>query len=754
MGSVLKRRLSNLQQKTDSDDLSRLRLFRTFLLSFIGLWVFYYLVPELPEANIRENSHRFFSETDSGKRYEKLLYRLAEDIDKRGLAQSSLSETPPLSEETSKWRANAIRDIIQRYEWLNSGFVSQIAANQYKKSAKSVFSVIAELQATREQIDLNSLFNIDVWMLGFMESLSNSILKGLFILFAFWPLWLFAVIAGLLTSKVLHNPRKSRSILGVLDRNKGPFYSGIYGPLEPNQNISGTDLGTPGLACPQMAPQKAALGHSLTSTLKEFNAFNQTNFALIRIIIAYRDFPAFVAKEPPLHEEPHHDDGHQNSSNHNLVSNAGGTIENNASSLLPQILKAHLALSRFYRNQEKPQLAPSENAYKMLRAKLAKSFQKASSHTQLFGLMLTPARGRALGSLPPTVVATAYLAIEAGKCLVYRKTGNAFSAISRFPNLQARAILHSLPTYHKEYKGDGRLIIRQAIVCSRRHGDIDRAFLPISMPMPARALRDWLEVLYTAADTQNKTAELCELDAHIEEIYFDFKKTLSGKMEERVSSETRSPDPSPAFKSIVGFVYASLVLVPFDKLLELTLAHVGKSRLARISKLLENTRKERANFNHSSRLPGVGGENIELEIMENAGQTLLKAIGQKDKQLKYTKWCIVRRLLLRYNWLSTRVGDFKVPADGLVSGIVVDRSSSAKPEIIPFSGLVPLRQRRYKELFGENWERLYYFDTPHPQDTEVFVNHEDFITGVKSRQIQCQQGVFENNPLRSVSLRG
>jgi hypothetical protein len=86
-------------------------------------------------------------------------------------------------------------------------------------------------------------------------------------------------------------------------------------------------------------------------------------------------------------------------------------------------------------------------------------------------------------------------------------------------------------------------------------------------------------------------------------------------------------------------------------------------------------------------------------------------------------WRIVRRMLTRYNWLSTRVGDDAVPLAGLISGVVCEEGKKEER----LSALVPLRQRRFAELFGRAWEHLYYAQNPNPEDVEIFVDRNMYL---------------------------
>ncbi len=222
----------------------------------------------------------------------------------------------------------------------------------------------------------------------------------------------------------------------------------------------------------------------------------------MKIILAHKDYPAEVEEERSAEEE----DTEEVSS---FFTNEKGTLEESLKEGLTAVLEAHLCLLKIYKtskavakkgessnSDEKKSGKSKMLSFKNSSEKILTLCENISPLGQILLKSLIPARGKALASVPPTLVATAYLAIEARKVLVYDRHEDRFTRASVFPHLQARAVMHSLQSYHANYKGDGRLIARQAILCSRRHGDFGRAFLPVNMPIQSRAIRDWLEILY------------------------------------------------------------------------------------------------------------------------------------------------------------------------------------------------------------------------------------------------------------------
>ncbi len=321
------------------------------------------------------------------------------------------------------------------------------------------------------------------------------------------------------------------------------------------------------------------------------------------------------------------------------------------------------------------------------------------------------------------MIATSYLATEAGKSLVFKKNQNGFVRISNYPHLQARAVLHSIVTYSKEYNGDQRLTMRQAIICSRRHGDFARAFLPINMPLESRAIRDCLEILYSNPEKRAESANLVELDANIDEIANNWKKNLAEFTkpfhQEKMHQEKTTPNKVD-FNKDRGIPFKSVVLTPVKKAIELALKNFHPKRLERINELLELTRKSQARISISARLPGFKRQALEADNISEDSKKIFSKLFEKEKtQDLAMRWKIVRRMLTKHNWLSTRVGDDAVPMIGMVEASLSKSLEFGREDKESLPGMVPLRHRRFVEIFGKHWEMNYFSDAPMPELIEV-----------------------------------
>jgi len=648
------------------------------------------------------------------------------------------------------WQKQTRREFEDNISWLAATpFLSPAGASLYEAYAQAVVSTfhVAEKKPSGEFVDLGAIFA------SISRKFTSVWLRFGFVLIAFWPIWIVSFLFGYFGFRHRYWGKKTEDILGACDKGLGPFYSGLYGPLRSNGSFSATDHSCPNLACLQMVKPEQALSHKLGQLLKRYGASNQTNIDLARVILRYFDFPSYVEGEQSAEQVSEtgeeFEEENVRSAEQGFVSNATGIIEHSAVSGLESALSAHAALVRYVeiaksKGLTNAQLNTSLSLHHELLNPLLVSLKPEA---QLLASLLSPNRAWALGHLPPNMLASAYLATEAGKCLVYKRDGARFARISRYPHLQARAVIQSLVSYGKEYNGDTRLIIRQAIICSRRHGDFGRAFLPDKMTVEGRALRDWLEVLYEEPSKREAVARLVELDAHIEELSINWRFVYSRRIRQDSEDQKSSPKDS-VFEQIrywKGMVYKSVVLVPLKEVVNTALRNIDDLRVRRISELLKLTRRYQTSLSVSTRLPGFKHQALDA-------QNPVDLLEGSDGQALFDRWVIVRRMLRRYNWLSTRVGDDAVPGHGLVQALVVSPDlETGKPELISFDMLVPIRQRRYDEMFGKQWESLYFIDSPHPANIRVFVEVEQFKQAMKREQDNLKRLAMLNSPSKLAS---
>jgi hypothetical protein len=698
VGWNVSKRVEDLRKQVDEAQIGRWRVGRVFILTFLALTLLSFTV--FPKTTV----------------------------------STPQSEEPLDTREIHLQREKELRAYVAASQrWLDRNFFLRMpgSAGQFERYSKGMIATFAA--GTPKNGKESSLFEPDEWLQRLSFYSASVTLRIAFVVLAFWPLWILSMIGGYYFT--MHRKRKTGrdNILSVLTRGLGPFYSGIYGPLRPNNSISATDLSCPSLACPALAPRPQTLNHSLIKTLKKYGALNETNTQLIQTILAHGDFPSFVGEEIPVQAEEQEQTlgaiEERRSQTGYFEIEDGFTLEHAAIAGLAAVMESHRRIVSYREMLEKKSftVASLNKNYPAHEANVEKLLKGMPELPTMLIRVLSPNRLWALAGMQPTLVATAYLSLEAGKCLVYRRHGKGFTRISNYPHLQARAVMQSVPHFHKEYDGDARLLVRQAIICSRRHGDFGRAFLPIRMPLESRALRDWLEIMYATKEERETVADLVELDAHIEEISVNWRQGFMQIVQQGASDIEEKTETQQLAR---GIPFKSVVLFPIDAVVSCSLRGIHKERLKRISELLPKTQKYQAHLSISARLPGFKRQAMEAvrEEGSEAEDAVIQVLQKRpDAKEIVEDWRIVRRMLTRYNWLSTRVGDDAVPVAGLLLGLL----RVNKPTPLPV--LVPLRNRRFTEVFGRQWETKLYKNPINADTVEVYTTQSSLEEALQTR---------------------
>lgn len=654
---------------------------------------------------------------------------------------SSTSEQIPgvsHSEETS-------RRIIYRSSWLDNWPIG-ISGDYYSRFSQSLYESITGNKLLTDPLLLSKeKQSIKFNEIGFLiKTFSTTVIRLLFLIFAFGPAWILSLIAGYYLCPLSYRNNKLTNFLGILDKKTTPFYSGIYAKLKINEKTNEVDLSVPSLACPKLFSKTKTINHDIIKILKKYLSYNETNLELSRIILEYKDFPSLVEGENIVEDHKEEGDNKKEVWKEVFIDNLEGTIEEASLKNLESTLSAFFIINSTFEKIRSLNLQPSYENYNKY---LLLNLENASEETKIFALSLTIKRAKALALLKPEIIATCVLAIEAGKVLFFkREKSNLFSKLSKYPHLQSRAILQSVESYHEEYDGKIRATIRQAIISSRRHGDFGRAFLPYNMSTQSHALRDWLEIIYSSKESKSLTAQVVELDAHLHEIHHSWQCSIKKSL---LNLKENPENKNSATKHQIenkGLVYKSVVLLPLERTANLALKGLGSYRFSRILNLMEDTRVFQTTISVSARLPGLRRQALETwqdRLSQDGIASYLELQSPKNWEEILKMWVIIRRMLTKYNWLSTRVGDDAVPQDGLVQGVVIDRLSTKERPIIKLEALVPLRQRRFTEIFGSNWENSLYYDNPHPNDIRISVSPATYKKNLSEASLEAKKRNLE-----------
>lgn len=658
MALEFQKELSNLKAIADTDREGLLPPFRTYLVLLILVWATFFLFTLVTGA--RHNSTAVST------------------------YQKEFSSGPTLP---SQWAARTLLERDDRILWLKKyGLLSGI----YEKySAGCFLFFISEKNSVTpdQKIGMTSVEGMKFTVFRF---LTDSSLDFGFLLIAGTPVWVAGFFVGRLFGSKHWKPLKNKDILGICDPGVGPFYSGIYGPLNPNGSFSGTDYSCPSLVCPPTLSSDKIKETDLYSILESAGAVNKTNKSLLGIILAHSNYPARVPEEG-RHEDDHTNVIHETEEFEHvepptkaLIKIDHKTLEWSTRHGLSAVCRCHATLKSLLDTES---FDSFENWQKTKE-------QLADDHDPLAKTLLTSLsaeKGKALAEVPINLLVSAYLATEAGKSLVFSPVGDGFTQVSNYPHLQARAVIQSIPEYHEEYDGDQRMNLRQAIITSRKHGDFGRTFLLRSMTAQSKAIRDFLEILGSEPGQVMTTGELVELTSHLETV----KKTFAHGFVADIKNQFAFPDQSKPF----GFLHHNVVLVPVKKCFSFGLAMRSNEEIEHIYKLCVQASKVQEAHPITTRMPGVK-QNFDSAISRKVPENSCYEWLVNENKMFEQKWHILRRTLIYYNWLSSKLDDRLVPEDGLVAAAVPGEDGVAQY----IYACVPLRKRRIAEILGAEWE--------------------------------------------------
>lgn len=725
------KRISLLKQQTDEERAGRWSFLRAFFTCFAAMALLFAAIRMVAPS---DSVYIEDSVSNSGSGLAGVADRLRNEPP-GGPAKAPVRRT---------WQERTKIEIQERYQWLAGSLFGESSAQTYLAYSEWVIDLCV---GAAPPVESDSMFDLGAWVQSTKYAFAGALLRIGFLLIAFWKYWVVGAMLAYFGARFIFKPSPTDDMLGICNPHKGPYYSGIWAKFIPNHSYSGTNFACPSLACPKQVSKAQALKHKTYGVLRQFHAVNETNIGLLRVILAYPRYPSYVPEERSAEEAADPESIDEDFQPAGVASTDCPTIEQAALLHLTGALEAHHVLQRYREMVHRTGPLPDEEAHFR---RHEKAMQHVAQSMSPLGAMLvkalTPALAESIAELPPQAVATAVLAIEAGKVLTFEEIdSSAFSQVSLFPHLQARAVMRSMPSYIREYDGDMRYQIRQAIYCARRHGDFGRTFLPMTMQPPSRALRDWLEMLYASEANREETAHLVELDGHINELHANWRNVLARKVRDMLaeSAEDEPGAESGASEHLwLGVPYKSVVLMPLRGLLRVGLNGVSEFRQNRIRELIELTRARTASLSISAGLPGFKrqAEEVSAGGLKGTGVTRKLADSEADHDAAL-KWLVVRRMLTKYNWLSTRVGDDAVPIDGLVQGVLTMRAADGSPsEVIPLDALVPLRQRRFQQLLGDNWQRQYYADSPKERDVLLVTDTEEFDETLKRRMQEVKEG--------------
>lgn len=505
----------------------------------------------------------------------------------------------------------------------------------------------------------------------------SGVIRLLFVLLACMRLALAACVVAFARGASLFKPYRGDDALGQMGNGR-VFYSGARAALENITPQGAPDVQIRGLACPQYGSPTEARASQIWRTLSKYGACNSVNEALTRIIVGNRDTAAYVAAAG--------EDG--------ALSRAfsGDALLGNTACLLEHALRLHASYAR----GDMPELPnSSQDSSGALSSEAYAQSVACALHASL-----TPHMRTVLGGLPVCEIATTILAFESGKILAHSYEGGRWTRKSNFPHLSARAVLHSVLEYPREYGLDSRDRIRRGLVYAARKSAFSPVRMPIDLSEQSWALRQWIEVLLSCPHELASVSHEVELVGLVREAHVALRERLLAS-----SSE------GGARLGQLGFAtQTNLLFLPVGELVRMMRGIVDQPTMARIHTLLEHVRRAQ----EALALTDDGNENgpavqFSFERLHQPPSPtelgeLASIHGIEPQELR--DWLALRVVLSSYGWIASRVGDYSVPHHSVIFAVF---KSGGRVEgandlgLVGRPGMVPLRGSKFAEELGTGW---------------------------------------------------
>ena len=458
------------------------------------------------------------------------------------------------------------------------------------------------------------------------------------------------------------------------------FFSGIRVDLEKVTALGVPDKLVPGLACPKKISLAAARASPIGALLERNAASNQTNLALTAVVEAHSDYPAFVAK---VGEE-------------SALTRAMQAVTLPQSSVLR--LERLFELRNFYASGKFATTAKGE----LSEVKEPYSAQDYSLLLQAScQRVLTPNMRELIAGLPNALLATLSLAIDAGKVLTFSREGQKWIRKSNFPELCARAVLHSTAAFGHEYTSDERSLVRRALIYGSRTSVLGPIRFPIDLEPAALAMRQWSEVLQASPHDLATVADEVELYGLVVEAHAAWMPKLIHSI---VTLDN-------TFLSSVVAAPPHLIFVPLATLASSLRDVLDRERLTRLEELVALVSQKQRLLEMSGDFNAETGERVRLpaysRILAPISFAEMKLLSERHNVPidLVREWSSMRVILDGFGWLARRVGQSSVPESSLVFTVVDAPGAHAANAkgLLGTSAVVPLRATRVAAELSNMW---------------------------------------------------
>ncbi len=535
-------------------------------------------------------------------------------------------------------------------------------------------------------------------------ALHTGAVRVLFLVLASLRVWIVAILIAVCLGINRFKPYAGEDVLGQMGNGR-LFYSGVRADLDRITEGGAPDLQVRGLACPQLASPTEARASELWRILTEFGAANTTNETLVAVILANSDTAPYVTY-------PEEDQ---------LLQKAfdGDPLRDNAKHLLSSVLSLHALYAAGEIRGAVPERATGDHA--------ASSFEYAERVRHTMHRILIPEMRQLIGSIPSSEIATTLLALEAGKVLAHSFEGGRWIKRSNFPQLSARAVLHSVVGYPVDYDFSSRQRIRRALIYGSRSSSFAPVRMPIDLSEDIWVLRQWSEILLACPHELEAVGDEVELVGLVRHAHRKWSREFSD------SSVAISPEMSRSSYATP----ANLLFLPLARVLALLRKVLEPGEIRRIEQLgaVVSVRQKITQLARDSgddhALEHPSYERVFPPLGEEEIATLARIHQLNPNDVK--DWSALRIVLSSYGWLARRVGDYTVPDSSIIFAVFqADASHDGVNSLglLGKQGMVPFRGSKLHERWGRNWASRFLFvnSATMAETTEDF---EKLLKGIK-----------------------
>lgn len=579
------------------------------------------------------------------------------------------------------WSAELLEKQAQYADWLSkhgTGFESRL----FESYSRALFDGVSKISGERTSLSFASRAYL---------SLVFAALRIGFILIACWRIWLVVVVLATVRSYFLLRPYRRNDALGQTGNGR-LYYSGIRAALDDVDERGRPRLQVAGLACPRYASPVKTKTSELGQALIKYGVANKTNLGLAAIIVEHYQWPAYIAEreEQALMSQ---------------MFEEVGLAENTL-----HLLKAAMDLHAWYANSEEAlaQDMPGDMVLPISGQNSSGPIRKVKvaeySHLMrsLFHRVLTLNLRAQITRISKEELATLVMAYEAGKVLTHSYEGGRWLLRSNFPQLNARAVLHSIPHFSEEYTLGQREDLRKALIYGSRRSVFAPVRFALDLSESGRAMRQWVELLMSCPHQVQSVADEVELVGLMAESHAAWLAAFfDGAM-------LMNPE-------VVDGVYASstgLLFMPVTKLVKIMRRVLNPDVIRRIETLTNLVNQKQRMQNLSGEVVDEAGERVNnlmqdkflapLSFKEIKDLAALHSIAAEDLR----DWSSFRVILNSYSWLARRVGDCTVPESSIVFAVLStedDLPEANELGLIGKSAMVPLRASRLVARWGKSW---------------------------------------------------